>query len=93
MESEVRAVHRELISLSRSIATQTAAVAIADQQLRLANLRYQRGLASNFDVVDAEGSLLAARGSLVQLLAAYQVARLEVERVAGRLSPEPERRP
>lgn len=93
VESEVRAVHRELISLSRSIATQTAAVAIADQQLRLANLRYQRGLASNFDVVDAEGSLLAARGSLVQLLAAYQVARLEVERVAGRLSPEPEGRP
>lgn len=92
VESEVRAAHRDLASLSRSIATQTTAVEIADQQLRLANLRYQRGLASNFDVVDAEGSLLAARSSLVQLLAAYQVARLELDRVAGRLRADGEPR-
>ena len=86
VEAEVRSTHRDLLSLARSITTQTGAVDIADQQLRLANLRYQRGLASNFDVVDAEGSLLAARGSLVQLLAAYQVALLDLERVVGRLN-------
>lgn len=86
VENEVRSTHRQLISLFRSITTQKGAVEIADQQLRLANLRYQRGLASNFDVVDAEGSLLAARSSLVQLLAAYQVARLDLERVIGRLN-------
>lgn len=86
VESEVRSAHRELISLTRSIRTQKGAVEIAGEQLRLANLRYQRGLASNFDVVDAEGSLLAARSSLVQLLAAYQVARLDLERVIGRLN-------
>ena len=93
VESEVRATHRQLISLSRSITTQTGAVDIAEQQLRLANLRYQRGLASNFDVVDAEGSLLAARSSLVQLLAAYQVGRLDLERVVGRLNVNLEPRP
>jgi outer membrane protein len=86
VESEVRTTHRNLLSLVRSIATQQGAVEVADQQLRLANLRYQRGLASNFDVVDAEASLLTARGSLVQLLAAYQVARIDLERVVGRLS-------
>jgi len=86
VESEVRSAHRDLLSLARSIATQSGAVAVADQQLQLANLRYQRGLASNFDVVDAEGSLLAARSSLVQLLAAYQVARLDLERVVGRMN-------
>jgi len=85
VENEVRATHREILSLLRSITTQRGAVEVADQQLRLANLRYQRGLASNFDVVDAEGSLLAARSSLVQLLAAYQVARLDLERAVGRL--------
>ena len=85
VENEVRSTHRQLLSLARSISTQQGAVDIADQQLRLANLRYQRGLASNFDVVDAEGSLLTARSSLVQLLAAYQVARLDLERVIGRL--------
>ncbi len=93
VESEVRLTHRELLSLSRSITTQSGAVDIADQQLRLANLRYQRGLASNFDVVDAEGSLLAARSSLVQLLAAYQVGRLDLERVVGRLNVNLEPQP
>lgn len=92
VEAEVRAAHRDLASLARSIATQTTAVEIADQQLRLANLRYQRGLASNFDVVDAEGSLLAARSSLVQLQAAYQVARLELDRVSGKLRTDGEPR-
>lgn len=85
VEAEVRSTHRELQSLKRSIETQTAAVEIAEQQRKLADLRYQRGLASNFDVVDAEGSLLAARTSLAQLLAAYQVARLDLDRVTGRL--------
>jgi outer membrane protein TolC len=93
VENEVRSTHRQLISLFRSITTQKGAVEIADQQLRLANLRYQRGLASNFDVVDAEGSLLGARSSLVQLLAAYQVARLDLERVVGRLNVNLEPRP
>jgi outer membrane protein TolC len=92
VENEVRATHRELLSLLRSMTTQSGAVEIAEQQLRLANLRYQRGLASNFDVVDAEGSLLAARSALVQLQAAYQVGRLDLERTVGRLdtAPEPE---
>ena len=46
---------------------------------RLATLRYQRGLASNFDVVDAEGSLVLARSALVGLLTSYQVARVELQ--------------
>mgnify|MGYP003693588819 CR=1 FL=1 len=51
----------------------------------LATLRYQRGLASNFDVVDAEGSLVLARSALVSLLTRYQVARIELMRVTGAL--------
>ena len=42
----------------KSIELQKKAVDIAEQQRQLATLRYQRGLASNFDVVDAEGSLV-----------------------------------
>jgi outer membrane protein TolC len=63
-------------------------VDIAEQQHRLATLRYQRGLASNFDVVEAEGSLVLARSALVNLLAAGRVARLELQRVTGTLDPE-----
>ena len=57
IELEVRSAARELERLAKSIELQRKAVDIAGQQRQLATLRYQRGLASNFDVVDAEGSL------------------------------------
>jgi len=65
-------------------------VQVAEQQRRLATLRYQRGLASNFDVVDAEGSLVLARSALVNLLTSYQVARIELMRVTGGLDVDTE---
>jgi outer membrane protein TolC len=62
---------------------QRQGVEVAAQQRRLANLRYQRGLASNFDVVDAESSLVLARSALVGLLASYKVALVELRRATG----------
>jgi outer membrane protein len=85
IEAEVRSAIRDLERLRRSIALQGRSVEIAEQQHRLANLRYQRGLASNFDVVDAEGSLVLARSALVGLLTSWQVARLELRRATGEL--------
>jgi outer membrane protein TolC len=85
VEADVRAAVRELDRIQKSVALQKKGVAVAAQQLRLSTLRYQRGLASNFDVVDAEGSLVLARSALVGLLTSYQVARAELRRVTGEL--------
>ena len=60
-------------------------VEFASQQYRLATLRYQRGLASNFDVIEAEASLVSARTALAGLLTDYQVARVQLLRVTGSL--------
>ena len=65
---------RELEQIQKSVELQRKAVEVADQQRRLAVLRYQRGLGSNFDVVDAESSLVTARSALVQLLTSYRGA-------------------
>ena len=65
-------------------------VEVAEQQHRLATLRYQRGLASNFDVVEAEESLVLARSALVSLLARYQVERVDLLRALGTLDVEQE---
>ena len=51
---------------------------------------YERGLGSNFDVVDAESSLVTARSALVQLVTTYAVARLDLLRVTGTLDVEME---
>ncbi|HET6898740.1 MAG TPA: TolC family protein, partial [Vicinamibacteria bacterium] len=86
VESEVRSAVRELERIRKSIELQKKGVEVAEAQRRLATLRYQRGLASNFDVVDAEGSLVVARSALVGLLTSYQVARVDLLRVTGTLS-------
>jgi outer membrane protein TolC len=86
LEAEVRSAVRELERIRKSIELQRKGVEVAEQQRRLATLRYQRGLASNFDVVDAEGSLVVARSALVGLLTSYQVARVDLLRVTGTLA-------
>jgi len=86
LETEVRSAVRELQRIRKSIELQKKGVEVAEQQRRLATLRYQRGLASNFDVVDAEGSLVVARSALVGLLTSYQVARIDLMRVTGTLA-------
>ncbi|HET9316428.1 MAG TPA: TolC family protein [Vicinamibacteria bacterium] len=85
IESEVRAAVRDLEQIRKSVDLQKTAVEVAQQQHRLATLRYQRGLASNFDVVQAEESLVLARSALVTLLTSFQVGRIDLERVTGSL--------
>jgi outer membrane protein TolC len=90
VEAEVRSAVRQLERLGKSIELQKKAVSIAEQQQKLATLRYQRGLASNFDVVDAEGNLVVARSALVGLLTNHRIARYELLRVTGDLDVERE---
>ncbi len=86
IEREVHQAVRELERIRQSVVVQEQAVDVAAKQRRLAVLRYQRGLASNFDVVDAESNFVVARSSLVGLLTSYAVARLELQRVTGDLA-------
>jgi outer membrane protein TolC len=90
VEEEVRQARRDLEQIRESVKLQQQAVEVAVQQRRLAVLRYQRGLGSNFDVVDAESSLVTARSALVQLLTTYAVARLDLQRTTGTLDVETE---
>lgn len=85
IEAEVRGAVRALERIQKSIELQKKSVAFSEQQLRLATLRYQRGLASNFDVVDAEGGLVSGRTALVGLLTDYQVAQVQLLRAVGTL--------
>jgi outer membrane protein TolC len=90
VEQQVRQAIRDLEQIRQSVELQRQSVEVADQQRRLAVLRYERGLGSNFDVVDAESSLVTARSALVQLVTTYAVARLDLLRVTGTLDVETE---
>ena len=53
------------------------------QSLRLAQLRYQNGIASQLDVIDAERGLLAARIARVEALRAQRAAIADLFRALG----------
>ena len=88
--NEVRAAARSLERTGKSILLQERNIDFAEKQLRLATLRYQRGLASNFDIIDAENNLIQARSNYVSLVSDYHVARIELKRVTGTLQVETE---
>lgn len=90
VSGEVRSAARNLERIMKSVVLQQKSVEFSDQQLRLATLRYQRGLASNFDVVEAEGSLVTARSALVGLLTDFQIARVQLLRSLGTLDVDRE---
>jgi outer membrane protein len=88
--NEVRAAARNVERIGKSIVLQERNTDFAEKQLRLATLRYQRGLASNFDIIDAENNLIQARSNYVSLVSDYHVAQIELKRVTGTLDLETE---
>jgi len=92
LATEVRRAHRAWARTTESIAIQQKAVDLADKQRRLAQLRYERGIASNFDVIDAEQHVSQAHASLIAAQVDRQLAGLRLLRTLGTLSPEELRR-
>jgi outer membrane protein len=90
VSNEVRAAARNVERLAKSILLQEKNIDFAEKQRRLANLRYQRGLASNFDIIDAENNVIQANSNYVSLLADYFVALIELKRVTGTLDLQKE---
>jgi outer membrane protein TolC len=85
---EVRRAYRAWARTADTVAIQRASVDLADKQRRVASLRYERGLASSLDVVDAENALFQAQSALVGAEVERVLGGLVLERVAGRLRPD-----
>jgi outer membrane protein, multidrug efflux system len=75
-----------LAAQSRSLESYEAETAHAEalrQTLRLARLRYDNGIASQLDVLDAERGLLAARSLRIEALRAHRSAIADLFRALG----------
>lgn len=86
--TEVRRLHRAWLTATSAIAIQQKAVDLAERQLQLAEIRYERGLADNFDIIDAQTSLLQARNASIATELDRLVFALDLQRAAGRLDPD-----
>jgi outer membrane protein TolC len=66
--------------VERVRATQSATT-LAQQQLNAANSKFNVGMATNFEVVQAQRDLATAQNNELQAVAAYQTALVEFDRV------------
>ena len=81
--SEVRTA---LVAQSRALESfeaESARATALSETLRLARLRYQNGVASQLDVIDAERGLLAARIARIEALRAQRAAVADLFRALG----------
>ena len=86
--TEVRQAWRAWRRTADVIAIQQTTVDLEERQARVAHLRYERGLAGNFDVIDAENNLYQAQSGLIAARVNRALAGLALRRAAGLLNPD-----
>jgi outer membrane protein len=84
---DVKRVIRERERIVRNVGAAETSVAIARREVEVAQLRYERGLSNNLDVVTAESGLLTAESRRIQALADSAVARLRLRALLGVFNP------
>jgi outer membrane protein TolC len=83
INDEVRLALRDAQSRLSQIAVAEKNASLAEEELRLARIRFEQGVADNREVVDAQNSLAAANDNLNDALFLYNLSRLELARVRG----------
>jgi outer membrane protein TolC len=84
---DVKRAIRERDRLLRGVMAAETSVEISRREVEVAQLRYERGLSNNLDVVTAESGLLMAESRRIQALADSAVARLRLRALLGVLNP------
>ena len=85
---EVRRAYRRLDALGKNLAIATENLKAAELQLEVARLRFEKGLSDNFNVIDAENLLNAARLLELDSRFAILLARLDCLFASGTLSAD-----
>lgn len=83
ISAELRLATQDARSRNAQITMAEKNLKLAQDQLRLAQQRYQQGVADNREVVEAQTQLAIAEDSLVEAGYQYNLSRLELARTRG----------
>lgn len=83
ISSEVRLAVQDAGSRNAQIAVAEKSVRLAQEELRLAQQRYQQGVADNREIVEAQNRLAVAEDNLVEAVYQYNLSRVELARAKG----------
>lgn len=83
ISSEVRLAIQDSESRGLQIAVAQKQKNLAEEELKLARIRYEEGVADNREVIDAQNNLAQAEDNLVDGVYLYHLARIELARAKG----------
>jgi outer membrane protein TolC len=81
--AEVRLATQDARSRFAQVAVAERSKALADDELRLAQVRFENGVADNREIIDAQNNLAIASDNLVEAVYQYNLSRVELARVTG----------
>ncbi len=87
---QVEQAYSNLLSNQKNIDTATLALEQANESLRLARLRFQAGVGTQTEVIDAETQLTRAESNRVRAILDYNRALAALQRATTNLSAAPE---
>jgi outer membrane protein TolC len=80
---EVEEAYENLTASDENINTAIVAVQLAEESLRLARLRFQAGVGTQTDVIDAQTELTRSRGNLLTATVGYNRALVALQRAVS----------
>lgn len=80
---DVRSTYLSLKSFEQSIQTSSAAVGLAEEDYKIKIIRYQAGVGTNLDVLDAQVALTSAKNNYLQAMYNYNNYRAKLDKSMG----------
>ncbi|MCX5768997.1 MAG: TolC family protein [Candidatus Hydrogenedentes bacterium] len=84
IELDVRQAYIQMQDALAKVMEERATVVFAREGLRLAQLRFQEGVGTQVEILDAELALSGAESSLIRAMRDYAVAHASLEKATGR---------
>ncbi len=81
--AEIRLANQDARSRHAQVAVVERSLSLAQDELRLAQIRFEQGAADNREIIDAQNSLAIASDNLVEAIYLYNLSRLELARATG----------
>ncbi len=83
IELDVRNAYLNLLAAEKNISTTQIAVSLAEEDYKIASVRYSAGVDTNLAVMDAESSLTTARMNYYQALYEYNTSKAALDKAMG----------
>ena len=83
IQLEVQSYYLQLHAAEKNIGTTQASVSLAEENYKIAQVRYSAGVGTNLDVMDASRKLTEARSNYFTALYNYNTAKASLDRYMG----------